>query len=61
MSRHSTVPAAINVRVAGHESWRAVFGLLEQSQHEPTQPSVGGESTFGSGGVANMVMLDPPI
>jgi hypothetical protein len=61
MSRHGTVPASIKASVAGHERWRTVFGLLEQSQDGPTQKLVGVESIFCCGGDANMVMLGSPI
>jgi|PersoiStandDraft_1058852.scaffolds.fasta_scaffold03347_4 hypothetical protein len=61
MSRHGTVPAAIKASVAGHEKWRTVFGLLEQSQDGPTRQLVGVESIFCSGSDANMVMLESPI
>jgi hypothetical protein len=55
------MPAAIKAGVAGHEKWRTVFGLLEQSQDGPTQKLVGVESIFCSGGDANMVMPESSI
>jgi hypothetical protein len=55
------MPAAIKAGVAGHEKWRTVFGLLEQSQDGPTQKLVGVESIFCSGGDANMVMPECSI